>query len=120
MEFIKQNKKHSIFQPNGKLIKIGRMPDCDILIDNKSLSRYQCVLYHRETGWVIVDGDGTQPSKNGTWYDVLFLGKLLKSEQKKPKRLFADELFLIYDGMVFKAGKTLFQANVIHPKKSKK
>jgi len=35
--------------------------------------------------WLLKDGDGKKHSTNGTW-------------------LFVDELFLIYDGMVFKAG----------------
>jgi len=60
--------KYSTFSPRTKLIKIGRTPDCDIRIDNKTLSRYQCGLYFSEKGWIIVDGDGTQESKNGTWY----------------------------------------------------
>ena len=39
------------------------------------------------------DGDGKKPSTNGTW-------------------LFVDELFKIYDGMVFKAGQTLFRVKI--------
>lgn len=37
------------------------------------------------------DGDGEKLSTNGTW-------------------LFVDELFKIYDNMIFKAGQTLFKA----------
>ncbi len=44
------------------------MKDCDIVFDSDALSRYQCSLYMGKLGWVIVDGDGTKPSKNGTWY----------------------------------------------------
>ncbi len=44
--------------------------------------------------WVLKDGDGAKLSTNGTW-------------------LFVDELFKMYDTMIFKAGQTLFQANVV-------
>ena len=41
------------------------------------------------------DGDDDKCSTNGTW-------------------LFVDELFPIYDQMVFKAGQTLFKINLVH------
>jgi hypothetical protein len=47
--------------------------------------------------WVLYDGDGAKLSTNGTW-------------------LFVDELFEIYDNMIFKAGQTLFRASLLHPK----
>ncbi len=43
---------------------------------------------------MLKDGDGQKLSTNGTW-------------------LFVDELFQIYDKMIFKAGQTLFQARLV-------
>jgi hypothetical protein len=45
-----------------------------------------------------MDGDGNKTSTNGTW-------------------LFADELFKVYDQMLFKAGQTLFRIHVMPTKK---
>lgn len=53
-------------------------------------------IVYFEGNWIIKDGDGTKPSTNGTW-------------------LFADELFKIYDSMIFKAGQTLFKAQLLPP-----
>ena len=55
---------------------------------------YSIVFY--EGNWILKDGDGTKASTNGTW-------------------LFADELFKIYDNMIFKAGLTLFKTTLIPP-----
>jgi hypothetical protein len=43
--------------------------------------------------WLLKDGDDDKNSTNGTW-------------------LFVDELFPISDQMIFKAGQTLFRANI--------
>ena len=43
--------------------------------------------------WILKDGDGTKLSTNGTW-------------------LFVDELYKIYNGMIFKAGQILFEAHL--------
>ena len=29
-------------------------------------------LYFGKEGWVVVDGDGTKSSKNGTWYNIQY------------------------------------------------
>lgn len=64
-------------------------------IDSKDISKCQCLIYHMKKNWVIVDGDGKKPSSNCTW-------------------LFADEMFLIYDGMLVKAGQTIFKVNIMN------
>ena len=66
------------------------MPSCDIKFEDNQLSRLQCTVYCDDGIWYLRDGDGQKLSTNGTW-------------------LFVDELFPIYDGMVFKAGHTLFK-----------
>lgn len=56
------------FHACDDLIRIGRMRDCTIIIEDSNLSRYQCIMtYHDSNGWVIVDGDGFNRSANGTW-----------------------------------------------------
>ena len=43
--------------------------------------------------WFIQDGDGIKISTNGTW-------------------LFVEDFFQVFDGMMFKAGETLFRADI--------
>ena len=69
------------------------MSDCNIRFDDNSLSRYHCIITY-SNGWHIQDGDGKKISTNGTW-------------------LFAEEFFEIYNGMMFKAGESLFRADLI-------
>ena len=83
------------YQPGEKSISIGRMAECNIRFDDSSLSRYQCSLYHvAGKGWMVTDGDGKRGSTNGTW-------------------LFVDDMFEVFNNMVFKAGQTLFQARIV-------
>jgi len=77
------------FKRDEKIL-IGRMPSCSIKFDDNQLSRLQCTIECVDGNWILKDGDGMKSSTNGTW-------------------LFVDELFKIYDGMVFKAGQTLFR-----------
>lgn len=72
------------------------MPYCDIRFEDNQLSRLQCTIAFESGSWKLRDGDGTKLSTNGTW-------------------LFVDELFPIYDEMIFKAGQTLFRAVILPP-----
>lgn len=83
------------FKSNEKIL-IGRMPSCNIKFDDNQLSRLQCTIEYIDGNWILKDGDGSKSSTNGTW-------------------LFVDELFKIYDGMVFKAGQTLFRTRKLKP-----
>mmetsp|Transcript_8404 Transcript_8404/g.16739 ORF Transcript_8404/g.16739 Transcript_8404/m.16739 type:complete len:134 (-) Transcript_8404:2200-2601(-) len=79
------------FEADEKEVRIGRMVDCQVRIDDSELSRYQAVIrYEDGVGWAIYDGDGTKASTNGTW-------------------LFLEEQFELRPGFVFKAGSTLFK-----------
>lgn len=79
------------FSAEDSPVLIGRMVDCRIRFDDNSLSRYQCcVRYDQADGWMLSDGNGSKNSTNGTW-------------------LFVDDYFEIFDGMVFKAGQTLYE-----------
>ncbi len=49
-------------------IKIGRMPDCEIRIDDNLLSKYQAsIRWVNGTGWVLDDGFNNKPSTNSNW-----------------------------------------------------
>ena len=78
-------------------VLIGRMPTCQIRFEDSQLSRLQCQIFFDESRgvWLIRDGDDSKLSTNGTW-------------------LFVDELFPVSNKMVFKAGQTLFKANLEH------
>lgn len=83
------------FTSEDSPILIGRMVDCRIRFDDNSLSRYQCCVKHEQTdGWILSDGNGSKNSTNGTW-------------------LFVDDYFDIFDGMVFKAGQTLYECRIL-------
>ena len=97
LKFIDGPKLDQVFTYSaGEKIMIGRMPTCSIKFDDNQLSRLQCTIENIDGNWVLRDGDGTKSSTNGTW-------------------LFVDELFKIYDGMVFKAGQTLFRTRKLRP-----
>jgi pSer/pThr/pTyr-binding forkhead associated (FHA) protein len=83
-----------IFTPQDEQIIIGRMNDCRIRFEDTNLSRYQCnIKFQEERGWALKDGVGNKNSTNGTW-------------------IYVEEEFEITDKMMFKAGKTLFEATL--------
>ena len=85
---------------NGdKIITMGRTPECDIKINDKLLSKAQCYikmvfLQDGSYRWVLFDGVNGKPSTNGTW-------------------LYINEDMHMYDGMVFKANQTIFNASMV-------
>ena len=84
------------FGVNEEVVKIGRMHDCAVMIDDNNLSRYQCVIKHiHGKGWIVSDGVGSRKSANGTWY--------------VPHRLYLERDFRISNNMIIRAGKTLFR-----------
>ena len=72
------------------------MNDCSIRLEDNSLSRYHCCLYYKDY-WTLLDGNGKKLSTNGTW-------------------LYVEQFFEIYDGMIFKAGETLFKSKITNEK----
>lgn len=67
------------------------MHDCEVRIDDTSISRYQCLIeYLDPRGWVLYDGNKKNKSTNGTW-------------------LYIDDYYQITNGMRFKAGQSLFR-----------
>jgi hypothetical protein len=76
------------------MIKIGRHNNCEICIEDSTLSKYQAhIIYVPEKGWVLVDGYESKPSTNGTW-------------------LYISEPFEVYDGLVFKAHETVYKVGI--------
>jgi pSer/pThr/pTyr-binding forkhead associated (FHA) protein len=69
------------------------MNDCNIRLEDNSLSRYHCFLKYTDN-WVLHDGDGNKLSTNGTW-------------------LFAEDFVEIYDEMIFKVGESLLKAKLV-------
>jgi hypothetical protein len=51
------------FRPTGERTRIGRSPDCDIFLDDVTVSRNHAVLVERDGGFVVED----QGSLNGTF-----------------------------------------------------
>jgi hypothetical protein len=84
------------FKPDTDVIKIGRSNNCDVVIEDAVLSKFQAHIYfnHEKECWCLEDGFNSKKSLNGTW-------------------LYLNDDFEIYDGMTFKANQTLFQANIL-------
>jgi FHA domain/zinc-ribbon domain len=51
------------FRPAGERTRIGRSPDCDIFLDDVTVSRNHAVLFQRDGAFVVED----QGSLNGTF-----------------------------------------------------
>jgi hypothetical protein len=51
------------FKPTGERTRIGRSPDCEIFLDDVTVSRNHAVLVERDGGYVVED----QGSLNGTF-----------------------------------------------------
>lgn len=71
---------------------IGRDPNCDVVIEDKLLSRIHCTIVYRGSRWSIMDGTGNskeEGSTNGTWSYLI-------------------ETTEIYDGMIFKGNQNLY------------
>lgn len=78
------------------IVKIGRMPDCEIKIDDNLLSKYQSTIkYIPSSGWTLFDGYNGKESTNSNW-------------------LYLNDDFEMYHQMIFKANHTLFQARLTY------
>ena len=91
-----QRNSYSFNCDNHKCIIIGRDSSlCDVIIDDKMLSRVHCCINYKEKenekGWYIKDGNlQGKKSTNDTWF-------------------YSAEETLIYDKMIFKTNHNLFK-----------
>ena len=93
-----ENEKRKIsFDSNDKkIIRIGRLKndETDFIFPDEDVSRKQCVLTYDDNNWYINDGDGENPSSNGTWF-------------------FPEKYFTITEGMILRMGTTSFECRFI-------
>ena len=83
------------FKQDEVPITIGRSHECKIQIKEGYLSRVQSRIDYIDDKWILKDGNGPKkPSANGTW---IFAGEGEKMEDK----------------MIFKAGHSLFQVDIL-------
>ena len=91
------NEKKAISLASSPII-LGREPSCTIAFQATSLSRKQCMIYRHNDDIFLEDGDGKNGSTNGTW-------------------VFVDVDIIIENGLIFKAGQSLFKASIVSSKK---
>lgn len=95
LEGIRANEKR-MFTYNELPITIGRYEGSTIVMNCINLSKYHCRIIGVHDEFYLVDGDGKRTSTNGTW-------------------LYAENNYEIESGTVFKAGQSLFVAEVSEP-----
>ena len=79
-----------------QVIRIGRIKneETDFVFEDDDISRKQCMIVFEENNWYIVDGNGINPSSNGTWF-------------------YPEKYFDITDGLIVRMGTTLFECKYI-------
>ena len=80
----------------NQIIRIGRIrnEETDFMLEEDDVSRKQCMIVFEENNWYIVDGNGINPSSNGTWF-------------------YPEKYFNITDGLIVRMGTTLFECQYI-------
>jgi pSer/pThr/pTyr-binding forkhead associated (FHA) protein len=80
----------------NQVIRIGRIKneETDFVFEDDDVSRKQCMIVFEENNWYIVDGNGINPSSNGTWF-------------------YPEKYFNITDGLIIRMGTTLFECKYI-------
>jgi pSer/pThr/pTyr-binding forkhead associated (FHA) protein len=70
--------KNRTFKKEDKIVSIGRKNDCNMVINDTSISREQLVLMYNndEKHWFIKDGNLEKGSSNGSWY-ISFFNKVV-------------------------------------------
>ena len=86
-----EQRKISFDSRVNKLIRIGRLQnnETDVVFLDEDVSRKQCILIYEDNNWYINDGDGENPSSNGTWF-------------------YPEKYFNISDNLVIRMGTTSF------------
>ncbi len=80
----------------NQIIRIGRIKneETDFAFEDGDVSRKQCMIIFEDNNWYIVDGNGENPSSNGTWF-------------------YPEKFYNISDGLIVRMGTTLFECKYI-------
>ena len=95
--FGEKEKRIKTFDSRKKqIIRIGRIKndEIDFNFNDEDVSRKQCMIIFEENNWYIVDGNGIQPSSNGTWF-------------------YPEKYYNINEGLIIRMGTTLFECNYL-------
>ena len=92
----KEKRKKTFDSRKKQIIRIGRIKndEIDFNFNDEDVSRKQCMIIFEENNWYIVDGNGIQPSSNGTW-------------------LYPEKYYNINEGLIIRMGTTLFECNYL-------
>ena len=87
-----QRRKMTFDSRKKQKIRIGRIKneETDFAFGDNDVSRKQCMIIFEDNNWYIVDGNGENPSSNGTWF-------------------YPEKFFNINDGLIIRIGTTLFE-----------
>ena len=91
-----QRRKITFDSRKKREIKIGRIKneETDFAFEDNDVSRKQCMIIYEDNNWYIVDGDGINPSSNGTWF-------------------YPEKYFNIINGLIIRIGTTLFECKYL-------
>ena len=95
--FGEEQRRRITFDSRKKqVIRIGRIKneETDLAFEDNDVSRKQCMIIFEDNNWYIVDGNGINPSSNGTWF-------------------YPEKYFNINDGLIIRIGTTLFECQYI-------
>ncbi len=92
----KEKRKKTFDSRKKQIIRIGRIKndEIDFNFNDEDVSRKQCMIIFEENNWYIVDGNGIQPSSNGTWF-------------------YPEKYFNIINGLIIRIGTTLFECKYL-------
>ena len=92
----KEKRKKTFDSRKKQIIRIGRIKndEIDFNFNDEDVSRKQCMIIFEENNWYIVDGNGINPSSNGTWF-------------------YPEKYFNITDGLIIRIGTTLFECKLL-------
>ena len=91
-----QRRKITFDSRKKQKIRIGRIKneETDFAFEDDDVSRKQCMIIFEDNNWYIVDGNGINPSSNGTWF-------------------YPEKYFTITEGMIIRMGTTSFECKFI-------
>ncbi len=92
----KEKRKKTFDSRKKQIIRIGRIKndEIDFNFNDEDVSRKQCMIIFEDNNWYIVDGNGIQPSSNGTWF-------------------YPEKYYNINEGLIIRMGTTLFECNYL-------